>query len=221
MRPLTTPAQRGATRRHAAASHRSEHERDDDMTTTSTTGLATAELAHVDASNGVTYAYRRFGTASTALPVVFLQHFRGNIDNWDPALVDGVAAHREVILFDNAGVGGSTGTTPTPSSRWPSTLRLPRRAWPGPGRPLRLLPRRLRRPGDRPHRPGRVRRLVLAGTGPKGAPGMEELVARGHRKRRGRRQHPRGLPRSLLHQLREPRRRPGSPLAASSRPGWP
>jgi pimeloyl-ACP methyl ester carboxylesterase len=44
--------------------------------------------------------------------VVFLQHFRGNLDNWDPALVDDIAAEREVILVDNRGVGLSTGTTP-------------------------------------------------------------------------------------------------------------
>ena len=44
--------------------------------------------------------------------MLFLQHFRGNLDNWDPMLVDRIAAQREVILFDNAGVGGSTGTTP-------------------------------------------------------------------------------------------------------------
>jgi pimeloyl-ACP methyl ester carboxylesterase len=46
------------------------------------------------------------------IPVVFLQHFRGNLDNWDPALVDDIAAEREVILVDNGGVGLSTGVTP-------------------------------------------------------------------------------------------------------------
>ena len=66
----------------------------------------------VDAPNGTSYAYRRFGPAGT-VPVVFFQHFRGNLDNWDPALVDDIAADREVILFDGAGVGSSTGTVPT------------------------------------------------------------------------------------------------------------
>jgi pimeloyl-ACP methyl ester carboxylesterase len=71
----------------------------------------TAPNLSVEAPNGTTYAYRRFGkTGST--PVVFLQHFRGNLDNWDPALVDDIAAEREVILVDNRGVGLSTGTTP-------------------------------------------------------------------------------------------------------------
>ena len=46
------------------------------------------------------------------MPLVLLQHFRGNLDNWDPALIDALASARRVITFDNAGVGGSTGTTP-------------------------------------------------------------------------------------------------------------
>jgi pimeloyl-ACP methyl ester carboxylesterase len=62
------------------------------------------------APNGVGYAYRDAGQGET--PLVLLQHFRGNLDNWDPALVDDLAATRRVIAFDNAGVGGSTGTTP-------------------------------------------------------------------------------------------------------------
>ncbi len=46
------------------------------------------------------------------MPLVLLQHFRGNLDNWDPALIDALAAARRVITFDNAGVGSTTGTTP-------------------------------------------------------------------------------------------------------------
>ena len=46
------------------------------------------------------------------MPLVLLQHFRGNLDSWDPALIDALAATRRVVTFDNAGVGGSTGTTP-------------------------------------------------------------------------------------------------------------
>ncbi len=45
--------------------------------------------------------------------LVLLQHFRGNLDNWDPALIDALSATRDVIVFDNTGVGGSAGTTPT------------------------------------------------------------------------------------------------------------
>jgi pimeloyl-ACP methyl ester carboxylesterase len=65
----------------------------------------------VSAGNGIDYAYRDTGGAGAA-PLVLLQHFRGNLDNWDPALIDALAAARRVITFDNAGVGRSTGTTP-------------------------------------------------------------------------------------------------------------
>jgi pimeloyl-ACP methyl ester carboxylesterase len=64
----------------------------------------------VSAANGIDYAYRETGEG--AVPLVLLQHFRGNLDNWDPALVDALAATRRVVAFDNAGVGGSTGITP-------------------------------------------------------------------------------------------------------------
>jgi pimeloyl-ACP methyl ester carboxylesterase len=61
----------------------------------------------------VSFVYRRFGNEETAAPVlVMLQHFRGNLDNWDPALVDRLAQDREVILLNNRGVGGSTGVVP-------------------------------------------------------------------------------------------------------------
>jgi pimeloyl-ACP methyl ester carboxylesterase len=74
-----------------------------------------SELANevVRAANGIDYAYRDTGGGSEdVLPLVLLQHFRGNLDNWDPALIDALAATRRVITFDNTGVGGSTGTTP-------------------------------------------------------------------------------------------------------------
>jgi pimeloyl-ACP methyl ester carboxylesterase len=71
---------------------------------------ATAANAVVRAADGIDYAYRETGTGD---PLVLLQHFRGNLDNWDPALVDALAAERRVIAFDNAGVGGSSGKTPS------------------------------------------------------------------------------------------------------------
>jgi pimeloyl-ACP methyl ester carboxylesterase len=68
----------------------------------------------VSAANGIDYAYRDTGPgASGGVPLVLFQHFRGNLDNWDPALIDALALTRRVITFDNTGVGGSTGTTPT------------------------------------------------------------------------------------------------------------
>ncbi len=57
------------------------------------------------------YAYRRFGDGS-GYPLLFLQHFTGTLDNWDPAVTEPLAAGREVILFENAGVGRSTGSVP-------------------------------------------------------------------------------------------------------------
>jgi pimeloyl-ACP methyl ester carboxylesterase len=74
-----------------------------------------SELAneHVRAADGIQYAYRDTGGGNEgAVPLVLLQHFRGNLDNWDPALIDALAATRRVITFDNAGVGGSAGATP-------------------------------------------------------------------------------------------------------------
>ena len=60
---------------------------------------------------GTPFAYREVGP-TTGVPVVFLHHFTAVLDDWDPAVVDGIAAERRVILVDLRGVGGSGGTTP-------------------------------------------------------------------------------------------------------------
>ena len=75
------------------------------------TGYSELRNEMVSGANGVDYAYRDTG-GDGAVPLVLFQHFRGNLDNWDPALIDALAATRRVVTFDNAGVGGSTGTTP-------------------------------------------------------------------------------------------------------------
>jgi pimeloyl-ACP methyl ester carboxylesterase len=72
--------------------------------------LETAPTRYVE-GNGIRFAYRRLGPPS-GTPLVLLQHFSGNIDAWDPAVVNALAADRPVIAFDNAGVGRSTGQTP-------------------------------------------------------------------------------------------------------------
>jgi pimeloyl-ACP methyl ester carboxylesterase len=59
----------------------------------------------------VTFAYRDLGPR-TGTPVIFLNHLAAVLDNWDPRVVDGIAAHRRVITFDNRGVGASSGSTP-------------------------------------------------------------------------------------------------------------
>jgi pimeloyl-ACP methyl ester carboxylesterase len=58
--------------------------------------------------DGIKFAFRRFGKTG-GIPLIFLQHFTGTLDNWDPAVTDGIAAEREVIIFDNAGIAGSGG----------------------------------------------------------------------------------------------------------------
>src|SRR2546427_4576698 len=63
-------------------------------------------------ANGIRFGYRRWGKR-IGLPLVFNQHFTGNLDNWDPAVLDGLAKEREVIIFNNAGVASSTGEVPT------------------------------------------------------------------------------------------------------------
>jgi pimeloyl-ACP methyl ester carboxylesterase len=63
-------------------------------------------------TNGIRFAYRRFGKTG-GVPLVFNQHFRGTMDHWDPAVIDGLARNREVILFNNAGISSSSGRVPT------------------------------------------------------------------------------------------------------------
>jgi pimeloyl-ACP methyl ester carboxylesterase len=71
---------------------------------------STSETTLIGAPNGISYAYREVGDGDATL--VLLQHFRGNLDNWDPALIDALTSGRRVVTFDNVGVGGSSGMTP-------------------------------------------------------------------------------------------------------------
>jgi pimeloyl-ACP methyl ester carboxylesterase len=143
------------------------------MSTTATGTALTAENRSLDIA-GATLRYRRFGdSGSGAPPLICLQHFRGNLDNWDPALVDPLAADREVILLDNRGVGGSTGVVPDnvedmarDALRFIDELELGQVDLLGfslggyIAQEIALV------------RPRLVRRLVLAGTAPQGAPGI-------------------------------------------------
>ena len=80
------------------------------MTTAQKQTYADAPTKVVGAADGYDYAYRDVGGGT--VPLVLLQHFRGNLDNWDPALIDALASHRRVVAFDSVGVGGTNGTTP-------------------------------------------------------------------------------------------------------------
>ncbi len=81
------------------------------MSITTTASNTTATTLLLQGTHG-TYAYRRLG-GGVRRPLLCLQHFTGTLDNWDPAVTDPLAVDREVILFDNAGVGRSTGGVPT------------------------------------------------------------------------------------------------------------
>lgn len=127
----------------------------------------------VRAANDIDYAYRDTGEHNGAVPLVLLQHFRGNLDYWDPALVDALAVSRRVITFDNAGVGNSTGTTADTVEQmagdamaFMSALRLSQVDLLGFSIGSFVAQEIALR------RPALVRRLVLASSAPKGAAGM-------------------------------------------------
>lgn len=140
--------------------------------------ITTATTRTITAGSGVTYAYRELGESTEQPPLLMLQHFRGGLDNWDPALVDRLALARRVVVFDNAGVGSSSGETPeTVAGMAQGALdfldalgidRVDLFGFSLGGFVAQHLAL---------HAPERVRRLVLAGTGPQGAPGMAEWSA--------------------------------------------
>jgi pimeloyl-ACP methyl ester carboxylesterase len=135
--------------------------------------------SHADAptrfveSAGIRFAYRRFGSGR---PLVLLQHFMGNLDNHDPKITDGLAQGREVVLFDNAGVGLSSGSAP-------DTIAGMARDAASFIDGLGLATVDLFGFSMGGHvaqqiavdRPTLVRRLVLAGTGPRGGEGMAPM----------------------------------------------
>jgi pimeloyl-ACP methyl ester carboxylesterase len=81
------------------------------MSITTTDSSTTAPTLSLQGKHE-TYAYRRVG-GGIRRPLICLQHFTGTLDNWDPSVIDPLASDREVVLFDSAGVGRSTGSVPT------------------------------------------------------------------------------------------------------------
>jgi pimeloyl-ACP methyl ester carboxylesterase len=135
----------------------------------------TAPTRFVEA-DGIRFAYRRFGNP-IGTPIVLLQHFMGNLDNYDPAITDALAKGREVILTDNAGVGLSTGAaaeTVGGMARNATSLidalgleQVDLFGFSMGGYVAQQIA---------VDRPELVRRLVLVGTGPRGGEGMDQLA---------------------------------------------
>lgn len=125
---------------------------------------------------GTNFAYRAFGK-DTGIPIVFLQHFTGTMDNWDPAVTNKLAEKHPVILFDNKGVGSSTGKTPESIAEMANdTLdfinalgykKVDLLGFSLGGFIAQNLAERF---------PELIRKVILAGTGPKGGEGITELL---------------------------------------------
>jgi pimeloyl-ACP methyl ester carboxylesterase len=125
---------------------------------------------------GVEFAYRQLGPSS-GVPVVFLTHLAAVLDNWDPRIVDGIAAQHRVITFDNRGVGASSGSTPTTIQEMASDAVTFIRALGFDqvdlfglsmgGMIAQVITQ---------EQPGLVRKLILAGTGPAGGDGIDKVT---------------------------------------------
>ena len=125
---------------------------------------------------GVQFAYRELGP-STGVPVVFLTHLAAVLDNWDPRVVDGIAAKRRVITFDNRGVGASSGSTPRTIEEMASDAVAFIRAlgfdqvdlfgFSMGGMIAQVIAQQ---------EPRLVRKMILAGTGPAGGEGIDKVT---------------------------------------------
>jgi pimeloyl-ACP methyl ester carboxylesterase len=134
-----------------------------------------APTQYVEAK-GIRFAYRRFGR-SAGVPLVFNMHYTGTMDHWDPAVTDGLAHDREVILFDNAGISSSSGEVPNSIEEMAANAAAFIRAvgltqvdvlgfslGGFVAQELALV------------QPKLVRRLILLGTGPRSGEGMASLT---------------------------------------------
>jgi pimeloyl-ACP methyl ester carboxylesterase len=131
---------------------------------------------HTLNAGGVRFAYRRLGP-STGVPVVFLTHLAAVLDNWDPRIVDGIAARHRVITFDNRGVGASSGSTPTTIEQMASDAVTFIRAlgfdqvdlfgFSMGGMIAQVIAQQ---------EPRLVRKMILAGTGPAGGDGIDKVT---------------------------------------------
>jgi pimeloyl-ACP methyl ester carboxylesterase len=125
---------------------------------------------------GIRFAYRRFGKKA-GIPIVMNMHFTGTMDHWDPAVTDGFAAEREVILFNNAGISSTSGETPESiyemaryEAAFIDALGLTQVDLLGISMGGLVVQQVVI------DRPELVRKLILIGTGPKGGEGMQSLT---------------------------------------------
>ena len=144
------------------------------MTVTTTFKDTPTKTIDVD---GTPLAYRELGRP-TGVPVIFLHHLGAVLDNWDPRAVDGIAAKRHVITFDNRGVGASAGRTPTTIEDMArDAVRFIRALGYQQvdlfGFSMGGMVAQVIAQTD----PRLVRKLVLAGTGPAGGPGIDKVTA--------------------------------------------
>ncbi|WP_250517793.1 alpha/beta hydrolase [Caballeronia sp. INDeC2] len=126
--------------------------------------------------DGTRIAYRRFGKRG-GIPLVFFQHFVGNLDGWDPKIIDGFARDRDVILFDNAGVGSSDGEVPTTIEAMAREgIAFIRALGVTRADLLGFSMGSLIAQEVAVEQPDLVRRVVLVGSGPRGGAGMATLT---------------------------------------------
>src|SRR6185436_7751437 len=144
------------------------------MSSTATASNTTAPTQILQVG-GQSYAYRRFGNGS-GLPLLCLQHFTGTLDNWDSAVSDPLASGREVILFDNAGIGRSSGEVPetvagmaTHVMAFLDGLRLERCDVLGFSLGGMIAQQMAK------ERPSIIRRMILVGTAPRGGEDIMHL----------------------------------------------
>jgi pimeloyl-ACP methyl ester carboxylesterase len=149
---------------------------------TSVTGASSEARTYKDAPTqtinaaGVKFAYRQLGP-DTGVPVVFLTHLAAVLDNWDPRVVDGIAARHRVIIFNNRGVGASSGSTPTTVEEMArDAVRFIRAlgfdqvdlfGFSLGGMIAQVIAQ---------EEPRLVRKMILAGTGPAGGDGIDKVT---------------------------------------------